>query len=354
MASWTRQYDGPVYETVELVISAIIPYCLIVIGTIGNLISVVILLNPENRRASTNIYLIFLCLMDTISLYQWNLSNSFYSLTNGQQQIWGNSLIMCKLSQFFAFYTLHTSAMFLTFVELDRACLLRSKWYKRRIARVPVALMICTIILVSLFALDGFLFELGFSYPTYDNSTGTYETAVGCFYTLNTVLNDFYSIQFPWIHLVVMYFVPFSVIIACTLGTAKKLLINRSLANEQLSRSSQRNRRISIMLLLMCLTYIISTLPNRLCFSVFADMIMGHNYTDTVFLSTNTLMYTRNALNIFFLYMSVSGFRRDIRHIILRCFGRQVNQVLPTGHTMTRDHIGTITAIQDHIRTTVS
>jgi hypothetical protein len=199
MASWERKPATGPYQTVELIISGIIPVFLMVIGTFGNLIVVVILLNKENRRTSTNIYLIFLCLMDTLSLYQWNLTNALYTFTNGQKQVWDGSIIMCKLSQFFAFYTLHTSAMFLTLVELDRACLLRSGWYKRKIAIPRVAFTFCAIILLILFALNGFLFGLGFEYSTYNNGTGLQQIDIACYYSLNVELNNFYSIQYPWV-----------------------------------------------------------------------------------------------------------------------------------------------------------
>jgi len=199
MASWNRKQDPPLYETAELIISGIIPIFLIVIGTFGNLICIIILFKKQNRRTSTNTYLIFLCLMDTISLYQWNLSNALYTFTNGTKQIWGTSIIMCKLSEFFAFYSLHTSAMFLTCVELDRACLLRSTWYKRKIARSRIALLICVIILFVLFALNGFLFGLGFEYSIYDSNTGLYQKGVACYYSMDIRLNDFFSIEYPWV-----------------------------------------------------------------------------------------------------------------------------------------------------------
>jgi hypothetical protein len=89
--------------------------------------------------------------------------------------------------------------MFLSFVELDRACLLRSRWYKRKLARSSVALIICIIILLILFVLNGFLFGLGFDYSTYDNTTGTYQTTVACYYSMNVALNNFYAIQYPWV-----------------------------------------------------------------------------------------------------------------------------------------------------------
>lgn len=174
---------------------------LIVVGTFGNLTAVFILLSKENRRASTNIYLIFLCVVDTISLYQWNLSQALTTFTNGQQSIWGNSLIMCKLSQFFPFYTLHTSAMFLTFVELDRACLLRNVWYKRKIARSHVAIKICIVILLLLFGLDGFIFALGFEYSFTDPQTGIQQKAVACYYSMDTSLNNFFNNQYAWVNI---------------------------------------------------------------------------------------------------------------------------------------------------------
>ena len=83
------------------------------------------------------------------------------------------------------------------------------------------------------------------------------------------------------------------------------------------------------MLLLMCLAYFVTTLPNRLCFSVFLDQLIGHDYTDLVLLSTNTLMAVRCAINIVFFYASVSSFRRDIRRVILECRGRITGQVVP-------------------------
>ncbi|CAF2040876.1 unnamed protein product [Rotaria magnacalcarata] len=338
MASWHRKKDPPPYETADLVISGIIPMVLIVIGTVGNIMSSLILLKNENYRLSTNVYLIFLCIVDTISLYQWNLNQAIYTFTDGTNQGWGQSVFLCKMSEFFGFYTLHASAMFLTFVQLDRAFLLRSRWYKAKIAHPRVALIICAIILLTLFVLNGFLFGLGFEYSTYNNSTGIEETQLACYYSMDQTLNAFFSIQYSWIHVIIMYFLPFSIMFVCTLLVVKKLLSTQSFSNQQLATSAKRNRRIALMLLFMCLAYVVCTLPNRLCFSFFANELIGHDYTDTVFLATNTLMYTRNALNAFFLYQSVYSFRRDVRKFILCCERRNIkvgpNNALIESHTL--------------------
>jgi hypothetical protein len=200
MASWTIQLDPPPYEIAELIISGIIPIGLIVIGTLGNLLSVIILLRKKNRETSTNVYLIFLCIMDTLSLYQWNLNYAVFQFTGGKWEISTQSLFLCKWSQFLAFYTLHTSAMFLTLVAFDRVCLLWSRWYKQKIARARVALMFCIIILLFLFGLNGFLFGLGVEYTIYDNSTGTQMTVVGCYYSMDVNLNEFFANKYAWVN----------------------------------------------------------------------------------------------------------------------------------------------------------
>jgi uncharacterized membrane protein (UPF0182 family) len=146
-----------------------------------------------------------------------------------------------------------------------------------------------------------------------------------------------------------MYFIPFSLMFLCTVMTVKKLIVRQVSDNQQLANSAQRNRRISIMLLLMCLAYVILTLPNRLCFSVFSYQIVGHDYTDIVFLSTNTLMYTRNALNAFFLYLSVHGFRRDVRKLVFLCWRTSTGRVVPNEDTAT-GHLATITSFPNATR----
>ena len=201
MAPWDRKQDPAPYETAELFVGGIIPIVLIIVGTFGNLLCAIILLKKEHRKISTNVYLIFLCIMDTLSLYQWNLTYLVYQFTGGKQEITNQSLFLCKSVEFLSFYTLHTSAMFLSLVAVDRACLLWSGWYKRKVAKLRVALGICIIILLVLFALNGFLFGIGFEYTEYDNSTGTQITVVTCYYTLDVNLNYFWEFPYSWVRM---------------------------------------------------------------------------------------------------------------------------------------------------------
>ena len=94
------------------------------------------------------------------------------------------------------------------------------------------------------------------------------------------------------------------------------------------------------MLLGMCATYFLSSLPNRLCFSVFLAQLVGHDYTDTLLLATNTLMSSRTAINFFFFYISVSGFRRDVRNLVMRCRGKLIPGQVAPARTTVDSHTG--------------
>lgn len=205
MASWVLKEDPSPYQVAELIIAGIIPTILLIGGTIGNLLSIFVLLRKENRNSSTNIYLVFLCLMDTLSLYQWNLNYIVYEFTGGQNQILSYSLFLCKSGLFLSFYTLHASAIFLTFVELDRACLLRSSWYKRKIAQPHVALIFAATTLAALFALNGFLLGFGATFSMGNNATGTEITFFVCYYSWNGNLNGYFSNQYAWVSRSIIY-----------------------------------------------------------------------------------------------------------------------------------------------------
>ena len=200
MAIWVPKVDSPNYQLLEFFIAGIIPTIFLVVGTIGNLVSIFILLKKDNRQKSTNIYLIFLCVMDTIFLYQWNLDYVVFQYSQGTKQILTQSIFLCRWVVFFSFYSLQASALFLTCAELDRACLLRSQWYKRKIAQPKMATLIVIVILLGVFGFNGFLFGLGVEFTNFDPQTGITAVTVVCYYTFNERYNFFFFEQFPWVN----------------------------------------------------------------------------------------------------------------------------------------------------------
>ncbi|CAF3237552.1 unnamed protein product [Rotaria socialis] len=101
--------------------------------------------------------------------------------------------------------------------------------------------------------------HLSFEYSSYNNSTGTVQNGIPCYCSLNIELCNFYMTSYVWIHLVIMSFLPFGIIMMCTLLTIKKLIIKQTTINDQSLRSAQHKRRTSVILLLMYLAYVICT-----------------------------------------------------------------------------------------------
>lgn len=206
MAAWIRKHDSYGFEIAEFIVSGIIPLGLIIIGTVTNCFSIFVLVQKEHRKSSTNIYFVFLCLMDTLSLYQWNFQYMIFEFTYETNQVINQSLFLCKSGIFLAFYTLHTSAMFLTLIAIDRAFLLWNiRWYKNKMAQPKVAVAICIVFLLLLFAINGFLFGLGVDFSYTDPQTQIRVPNVVCYYSLNMPLLQFFANDYPWVCPMIFY-----------------------------------------------------------------------------------------------------------------------------------------------------
>jgi len=315
MSSIWQTNDGS-FEIAEMVFGGILPIILIIIGTIGNILCINYLLQRRQRRSrSTYIYLIFLCLADTLSLYQWNLDYVVMEFGDGKP-LSNRSLFLCRSIAFLSFYTLHLSAVFLTLVSIDRTLILWSRYYRFNMTKCRQAFIISIIIFILLFALDAFILSLGII------NENTNE--VICYYSLNENLLNFFLNIYPWIHLIIMYIIPFLIMIIGIILIIVKLYNYRTN-----TRHFNQKQRLSFMLVGMCIVYMILTLPNRLCFSVFYSDILNHNYTDTVLLASNTLLYTRNATNIVFLYIGSIKFRKYVAKLCCcYCQQRHRNRIL--------------------------
>lgn len=123
---------------------------LILVGTVGNFLTIVTLLRRNLRRLVTIRYLIVVSICDTISLYGWNL-NSFYKFNISLQNdnLEEISIVHCRIFSYMTFVSLQLSSWCLTAVSLgkkmrmtiatnfcqtENVSLLMIDYYRRRIA----------------------------------------------------------------------------------------------------------------------------------------------------------------------------------------------------------------------------
>jgi hypothetical protein len=84
---------------------------LCITGTLGNSFNLFIILRTNLKETATFVLLGFLCLIDALSLYFWNLDhflNAFFEIDRKN-----SCIFWCRFDTFFAFVSLQSSAFFL-------------------------------------------------------------------------------------------------------------------------------------------------------------------------------------------------------------------------------------------------
>ena len=94
---------------------------LIIVGTVGNLLTIVVLLRRQLRRFVTVRYLIIVSICDIVSLYGWNLNNFYkFNIRKDNSNIEDLSLAHCRVISFLTFVSLQLSSWCLTAVSLGK------------------------------------------------------------------------------------------------------------------------------------------------------------------------------------------------------------------------------------------
>ena len=106
------------YRTITLTLLRLYPILFILVGTVGNLLSVYVVLRSKLRRHSTFIYLAFLSIVDLVVLYTFCVNFILHAWFNIDLQ--RVSLIACKIFSFSIYFSPQMSAWILTAVSIDR------------------------------------------------------------------------------------------------------------------------------------------------------------------------------------------------------------------------------------------
>ncbi len=94
---------------------------LIIVGTVGNILTIIVLLRRNLRRFVTARYLIIVSICDIISLYGWNLNNFYkFNISSRNGNIEDLSVIHCRVISFMTFVVLQLSSWCLTAVSLGK------------------------------------------------------------------------------------------------------------------------------------------------------------------------------------------------------------------------------------------
>jgi hypothetical protein len=110
-------------DTYRLITRCLSIYALIlvIVGTLGNLLTIIILCRRNLRRYVTMRYLIAVSICDIISLYGWNLNNFYkFTISSDNNNLEELSLAHCRIMSYMTFVGLQLSSWCLTAVSIGK------------------------------------------------------------------------------------------------------------------------------------------------------------------------------------------------------------------------------------------
>jgi hypothetical protein len=257
------------YRTITLSLLRIYPILFIFVGTVGNLLSVYVVLRSKLRRHSTFIYLAFLSVIDLTVLYTFCVNFILHAWFNiDLQQV---SLVACKIYSFSIYFFPQTSAWILTAVSIDRVFALTRGIRKTRKIRLTY------FILISIFLI---LFLLNIQFLFYNNtyqlsqelnnlsSTHIIYRIVDTDMDINVVqcssenseeYKEFYQNIWVYIDAIVNVYLPFTLMFLCSTILFVSVLRTMGDANNSNKRLVARN--LSTMLLSINTMFVLLTGP---------------------------------------------------------------------------------------------
>lgn len=304
----------PDYQTAVRIWKYLSPV-LIVVGTLGNTASIIILTRRSFRNSTCMFYLTVLSCADLLVLYTGLLRfwiRSAFSVDIRTLSIWS-----CKIHVFFVYFAMDLSSWVLMTVTLDRCILVCFPFKSRLFSTMKRAPHIVTIVVLLLTFVNSHFFAT----VTIKNTHCTYEV-------------DLAMRVWPWVDLVVCTLIPFTMMLLCSILISRKVLqTNKRVAAQRVrtisggsgnaptdGSKSLKSSSVTGMLLTIILSFFLLTLPLVVFNISYRYWIETATISDLATLELvrtifSMLLYTNHVVH-FVCCLTGRRFRREV----MKCF----------------------------------
>jgi hypothetical protein len=253
------------YRTITLTLLRIYPILFLFIGTIGNLLSVYVVLRSKLRRHSTFIYLAFLSIVDLMVLYTFSINFILHAWFNIDLQ--HVSLLACKIYSFSIYFFPQTSAWILTAVSIDRVFALTRVIRKTRNIRLTYFILLIIFLILFLLNIQFLFYNNTYKFPEEINSNIIYRivdtdmdiNVVQCSSENLDEYKEFYENIWVYIDAIVNVYLPFTLMFLCS--TIIFLNVLRTMNNANNTNKRLVARSLSTMLLSINTMFVLLTGP---------------------------------------------------------------------------------------------
>ncbi|XP_045215468.2 lysophosphatidic acid receptor 6-like [Mercenaria mercenaria] len=315
------------YEA-EKLIWKIVPPILLVLGTVGNCLSILVLTRGSIRSSTTALFLTVLAFSDLVVLYSGLLRQWLIHLFD--TDVRKVSPFGCKLNIWLVYCSLDFSAWILIVVTLERVI---SAWLPHRartLCTTKSAISLLISVGVFILALNAhMLYGMVFKTSTDENNNIEYQKCV----EIDEDYSGFFNVTWPWIDFCAFCLIPFTVIV---IGNAlilfkvinsqrkvkSRIVPTAGSGNRQQTTSSHSSKQSSMtaMLFTLNIVFLISTSPisvYNICYPFWTANASEHDYAQLAlwWAVVNMLMYVNNSLNFILYCLSGSKFRLEVKRI---------------------------------------
>jgi hypothetical protein len=290
-------------DTTIVAFLAYYPFTLIIVGTLLNLITLIILCRPtfqDTSKRPTIHYMRVIAIFDILMLYGWNFDHYLNNAHGYGLQY--KSVSLCKFFSFFNYFTQQVSAWIRVFICSDRYLSL-SRLHKTWFSQSKNVLIIIAGVLTVFFIVNFHFFP----FVCFYKSDGTVSPE-GFYYTVYPL--------WDYINLALYNCVPFFFMGIFNTGVIYHLIRLRQTSTVQNSRIQHRS--ISITLVITTCLFLIMTTPATICFGFFQSA------TPSVIQQLfDYVLYTYHILSFPLYFITFQKFRRELIQLV-KCQTRSI------------------------------
>ena len=317
-SSGSRPEPG-VYTDVKEWIWKIVPPLVIILGTFGNSLTIVVLLRQARNLSSTAVYLLILAFSDLLILYLGPIRQWIKYLWKTDVRTLTDA--GCKIQIFLTYFSAQFSSWLLVAVTIERAI---SVIYPHKVklgcTTTKASISVLTIF-ICIFGLNAhFFYGYGLtSVPS--NLKSTYQCI-----PLYDEYRNFRDEILPWIDFTVTFLVPFLLLSLSNVIIIVKLKRSaRRRRKMSLTQTERAGRSVTLLLIVLCVVFFICLTPVSIYLIImphvkenamklpFQEMVRQIEYVLFWHALTNCFSYINATTNFIFYFLSGSRYRSEVR-----------------------------------------
>lgn len=299
---------------------------LIIFGTVGNVLSIIVLSSRKFNRWSSSVYLLGLAVADLCALYiglmrQW-IKYSFDS------DIRHFHPVLCKIHWWLMYTCADVPVWILTAITVERLISTMCPYKSKAICTKNRAKIVLIVIVISALAINSHLL---YGFGKLEIAAANETLVIPCA-PITDAYRQFFGKVWTWIDLCKYSLVPFALlstgnicIIYKLLASGRKVKTQVAPTTSQTQASSGNERTSNMTILLVCLNFvfIISTAPVCIYFIgepywIPKDVPRDIQLQDPWWAFVNMLMYINNSANFILYCLTGSRFRDAVKELLCK------------------------------------